>query len=147
MSNVDFEEISSKFECVKLGMRHTKDGHILALAIHPNDTPEEVFKDPLGTRYMIVAVRLNDQNEPVASPDQEEGRQAVKIAGTLCSDSRFQGWLVFSNLVDDIGEEAAAAYVRQFCGVKSRAELKVSKRARERLYTLRDEFMQYMRSR
>lgn len=141
----EMEAISTRFECVKLGMRHTKDGHVLSLSIHPNDTPDDLFKDPLGTRYMIVAVRMNDQGEPVASPDAQEGIQAVRVAGALCTDPRFQQWLAMTNDIDEISEEAAATYVRKFCRVTSRAELKANRQARERLTGLRGEFLEYLR--
>lgn len=140
------EEISTKCEMVKLGMRHTKDGHVLALAIHPNDTPHELLQDPLGQRYMVVMVRTNDQGEPVASAATADGMAAVKLAATLCKDARFQGWLCIQELADEASEEAAATALRQHCGIQSRKELRVNKAARDRLLALRDEFVHAVRS-
>ncbi len=136
----DVREINTQFEAVKLGMRHTKDGHILALAINPDDTPDDIMRDRLGQRYMVVLVRINDHEMPVASPDQEEGIRAVKLAGALCSDPEFQMWMVTSDFANDATEDEAAQGVRTFCGVKSRAELRMNKTARMKLAKLRDMF-------
>lgn len=146
MEDVDFAEISTKFECVKLGMRHTKDGHVISFAINPHDTPADLMADPLGQRYMIVAVRLNGNDEPVASEQDEEGKKAIRLAGALCSDDKFQEWLVMNQSIDDMSEEAASVFMRQHLGVKSRKELRFNAEARRRLAGLRDEFMAAIRS-
>ena len=105
----DIRDIGSRMECVKLGMRHTKDGHILSVAIHPNDTPEDILRDPVGQRYVAVLVRVNDQNEPVPSQREEEGIRAVKLAGTLCTDPDFQMWMAQQGYAAEPTEQAQAA--------------------------------------
>lgn len=137
----DFNEISTKWEAVKIGMRHTKDGHVISFACHPNDTPHELMADPLGQRYLLVAVRLNQQDEPVPSPEQVEGANAVKLAGALCSDDKFRDWLIWKGYIDDATENAAAAWMRRQLDIVSRKELKENKRARFRLAEIRDEFI------
>jgi len=130
-----------QFECVKVGMRHSKEGHILALACHPNDTPHELLKDVLGQRYQAVLVRIDDEGQPTETPDEQEGKIAVKVAGTLCTDEKFQGWMCFNGYADEISEEAAAIGVRNYCGIASRSELKTNKNARQKLLALRDLFV------
>jgi len=137
----NIEEISTKFECVKLGMRHSKDGHVISFAIHPNDTPQDLMTDPLGQRYMIVAVRINEHDEPVASVLDAEGKRSVALAGTLCADNNFQEWLVRVGEVDEMSEVAASTWLRKYLGVTSRKELKTDSRAREKLSGLRSEFV------
>ena len=47
-----------QFEGLKTGFRQNKDGYVLSLAIHPDDVPSELMKDFVGSRYMVVMVRL-----------------------------------------------------------------------------------------
>ncbi len=142
----NYEEISTKVECVKIGMRHTKDGHIISFAINPHDTPQSLMTDPLGQRYLAVLVRLNDQDEPVASQEDEDGRKAVALAGTLCGDDKFQTWLAMINEINDATEEAASVWLRRELGVASRKELKNNLGARKKLAAIRDEFVAALRS-
>jgi hypothetical protein len=137
--------LASKFEAVKIAMTQDKNGHVLKLSIHPSDTPEDILRDPVGTRYLIVAVRIGDDEQPVASPTSRDGSMAVKMAGALCGDARFQSWLVQIELADVISEPAAAEAVRTHCGVGSRSDLKMNAAARRRFLALRDEFAHALR--
>lgn len=143
----DIRDIHTQFEGVKVAMTQDKNGHILKLAIHPNDTPESIMRDPVGTRYMVVLVRLDDQGKPVAAPIDEEGKKAVMISGALCSDPNFQEWLVESGLADDMSEVAASTWLRKRLGITSRKELKTDKLARDRLTDVRSEFITWLRHR
>lgn len=135
------KDIGSEMECVKLGMRHTKDGHILSIVMHPNDTPEDILRDPVGQRYMAVFVRVNDHEEAVASPQVEDGLKAVKLAGTLCSDADFQLWMASKGYATGVSEEAATEGMRAYLGVTSRKELKTDADARAVLSRLRSAFV------
>ena len=139
--DVDFGEISTKVEMVKLGMRHTKDGHVISFAINPHDTPQELMTDPLGQRYVAVLVRVDGNDIPVASQDNEEGRKAVTLAGTLCADENFQQWLIKVGEISDMTEVAASTWLRGYLRVTSRRELKTDAEARKRLQVVRDEFI------
>ena len=141
----EIEELSSKFEAVKIAMNQDKNGHILKLSVHPNDTPEDMMRDPVGTRYLIVAVRIGDEGEAVASPSVRDGMMAVNLAGALSRDSRFQTWLVQHEMADIISEAAAADAIRTHCGVTSRSKLKNNAEARRRFLALRDEFANDLR--
>lgn len=137
----DVREIHTQFEAVKVAMTQDKNGHVLKLAIHPNDTPESIMRDPVGTRYMVVLVRVGDEGQPVAAPVDDDGKKAVALAGTLCNDKNFQSWLAVSGEIDDATEEAAAVWMRKYLKIASRKELKVDKEARQRLDGLRSEFI------
>lgn len=141
----EIAKLSSRFEAVKVAMTQDKNGHILKLAIHPNDTPEDIMRDLVGTRYMIVAVRMDDEGKPVQGEASRVGEQAVKLAATLCGDSRFQSWLAMSQIIDSPSESAAVDFVRAHCGVQSRAELKTNAAARDKLMQIRDEFAIHLR--
>jgi len=141
----EIESLSSKFEAVQISMTKDRNGFVLKLAVNRDDAPEDLLRDPVGQRYLIVAVRLNDQDEPVAGKAQEEGNFAVKTAAMLCADERFQVWLAEQQLVDEISEESAADWVRTHCGVTSRSELRTNATARRLFLALRAEFADYLR--
>lgn len=143
----DIREAHTQFEAVKIAMSQSKDGHILKLAIHPNDTPEDIMRDAVGSRYMVVLVRMDDQGQPVASQATEDGIRAVKLAGTLCGDEDFQQWLIEQREADEMSEVAASVALRRLLKVTSRKELKTDREARQRLLAIRDEFVATYRRR
>ena len=146
----DEEEIESitsrRFEAVQIAMTKDKNGFILKLSIHPDDAPEDLLRDPVGTRYVIVAVKLDDEDQPVVPVKMTDGQNAVKMAAMLCADQRFQGWLCQTQLADEMSEDAARNAVRTYCGVKSRADLRVNEMARKRFLELRSGFEENLRS-
>jgi hypothetical protein len=142
---IEIADLASKFEAVKIAMTQDKNGHILKLAIHPNDTPEDMMRDPVGTRYLLVAVRIGEEGEATASPSVKDGIMAVNMAGALARDARFQTWLVQQEMADVISEPAAADAIRTHCGVTSRSSLKTNLQARRRFLALRDEFANDLR--
>lgn len=143
----DIRDIASNFEAVKIAMTQDKNGHVLKLSIHPNDTPEDIMRDPVGTRYQVAVVRVNDHGEPVASPAAEEGIRAVKLAGTLCTDPDFQMWMSQQGYASEPTEQAATEGLRIYLGVVSRRELRTDPDARAALARLRDAFVASYRSR
>jgi hypothetical protein len=142
----NFEEISSKVEVVKIAMTQDKNGYVLKLALNPADAPEDLLRDMVGQRYLAVFVRVNEQDEPVASMEQEEGKKAVALAGTLCADENFQRYLMSENEIDDMTESAASTWLRRYLDIASRKELRIDRSAREKLYGLRTEFVAYLRN-
>jgi len=115
------------FEAVKVAMRQDKNGHILVLSIHPNDIPNELFSDWLGSRYYVSLVKLNDDETPVPRRIESENRKLVQQAGILCREKPFQEFLtekyVLEDSVDGIEEVIFVKCLRIAIGVKSRAEL------------------------
>lgn len=142
----ELDEIATKAECLKVAMRQTKDGYVMSLVIHPNDMPEDLLRDPVGQRYLAVFVRVDETEEPVPSQDVLAGEAAVKQAGALCSDPRFQGWLVSKGMADEADEDSASVAVRKHCGVTSRKELKTNKKAFKTFKSLVDEFQYELRN-
>ncbi len=142
----EIKELSNTFECVKVAMTQDKNGHILRLSIHPHDTPEDIMRDPVGQRYKAVLVRVGDDEQPVPSPMMEEGQRAVMIAGTLGANPEFQSYLVLTGDIEEASEDFAAAFIRSFCGVASRADLKFNKEARQKLEELKNDFMAHLRN-
>jgi len=141
----EIEALSSRFEAVKIAMTQDKNGFVLKLSIHPNDTPEDILRDLVGTRYLVVAVRIGEDEQIVKPPSVVKADMNIKMAAALCKDERFQVWLVRNQLADEMSERAAAAALRKYCNIQSRAELKSNKQAADRFLALRAEFVDDLR--
>jgi len=136
----DIKEQAVTFEAVKVSMQQNKDGHILRLAVHPNDTPEDVLRFPVGTRFQVALVAINDEGQPVAGPVTEDGLKAIRLAATLCANEDFQKWMVREGLANMAVNSAVTDGLREYLGIGSRSELKANTEAREKLYNLVAEF-------
>lgn len=136
----DIRDIAVNFEAVKIALTQDKNGLVLKLAIHPADAPQDLVVAPVGTRYMIAAVMLNDQDEPVKGQKKREADTVITIAGALCRNERFQQWLEATGMAEDASERSAVEAVREFCGIKSRSEFSTNESARGKFIVLRDQF-------
>jgi hypothetical protein len=136
----EIKDLAINFEAVKIAMNQDKNGLILKLAIHPSDAPQDLVVAPVGTRYMVAAVMLNDQDEPVKGVKKREADTVITIAGALCRNPRFQYWLQSSGVSDTNSEQAAVEAVREFCGIKSRSEFSTNENARNKFMVLREQF-------
>ena len=47
-----------QFEGIKTSLRQTKDGYSLTLSVHPDDLPDDLMRDFVGSRYMVVMVQI-----------------------------------------------------------------------------------------
>ena len=136
----DVREVAIHFEAVKIAMNQDKNGLILKLAIHPSDAPQDLVVAPVGTRYMIAAVMLNDQDEPVRGPKKREADTVIAQAGALCRNDRFQAWLADIGVASEPTEQGAIEGVRDFCGIVSRSEFSTNENARNKFMELRRQF-------
>lgn len=127
-------------EVVKIAMAQDKNGHILKLAIHPNDLPKDLVLDPLGSRYVMVLAKLNDQDEIEAPKDKTDGDKAVDVAGLLCRNPRFIHWLYDSGFSLADTQDGAVQAIRDLCGIKSRSEFRDNEEARNKFLELKKEF-------
>ncbi len=121
-------------------MAQDKNGHILKLSIHPSDLPKDLVLDPLGTRYVMVLARLNDQDEVVQPRDKSDGDKAVDIAGLLCRNNRFIDWMFEYGRSPERTETGAIEGIRDYCGVQSRKDFRTNDEARRKFFELRDAF-------
>lgn len=134
------------------GFRKTQDGIVVSFVLHPQDWPQQLALDPLGTRYMLAVAQIGEelhsargeQNavaEPslrtAVVPERAENRDAaiVKRAGILANDPRFWDWIAVPDT------EAAAEFIRRSCGVKSRRDLATNDWAASRFQGLLDEYL------
>jgi hypothetical protein len=100
-----------QFECRKVALKQDRTGFILTVAIHPDEIPEELLRDFVGSRYGCALVRIQDDE----SATQYNNR--VQKAGMLCRQPNFWEFLGVSS------EDEAAQELCQRCGVDSRTEL------------------------
>lgn len=135
-----------QFEGIKTALRQTKDGYSLTLAVHPDDLPDDLMRDFVGSRYMVVMVRIGDNEMPISRELEFPGDHAVKIAGILCRDKEFWSWLEtkFSVIVDS--EKDCATWLSDFLNIQSRKELKENQEIREVFNKLKKEFDLWKRS-
>ncbi len=127
------------FEGVKVTMHQTREGIKVTLVIHPNDIPPELLTDPVGSRYRVVMVLLDAQDQPDPR-GKVRINEALKAAVLLSKDTKFQLWCLGKNMATAASEEDAAEAIRTFCGITSRADLATSYRALDRFNVLRLEY-------
>lgn len=126
-------------EVKKDGLQQRQDGSwLLRLKVHPQDSMKLIADAPMGQRYMLAMVALDDNEQPKQRKSWNELTPAVQAA-LKCADPEFQAFLN----VD--GEEAAAVKVRERCEVQSRRELTQSPRAAAAWETLCADFFAYQR--
>jgi len=133
-------DVAVNFEATKLKMSQSKDGLIVSFAIHPDEAPDFLMRSFVGSRWMIAAVRLGDDDQPVADPKQVGADRTVQSAAMLCRDTSFQAFLVRRRIATEATETAAAEGLRAYLGVNSRADLKSDNAARRLFEDLRESF-------
>ena len=100
-----------QFEARKVALKQDRTGFVLTLAIHPDEVPEELLRDFVGSRYACAVVRILDDES--ATPYQNR----TKKAGMLCREERFQEFLECPD------ESSAADELCKRLGIESRTEL------------------------
>ena len=133
------------FEAVKIAMKQDKTGHILTLNVHPDEVPEPLFRDYVGARYQVVMVRIGEDNKPMAR-EQQLAPDYVRMAAMLCRDKSFHLFLVDGGHTFEDTEEAATEWMKDWLGVKSRADIPASASATKKLLSLYEEFQVWKRN-
>lgn len=106
-----------QFEARKVALKQDRTGFILTLVLHPDEVPEEILRDFVGTRYACAVVRIQDDE----SPTQYNNR--VQKAGMLCRNPGFQHFLGTDS------EDDAAQVLCKKCEISSRSELNGNQKA------------------
>jgi hypothetical protein len=135
-----------QFEAIKTALKQTKDGYGLSLAVHPDDLPEDLMRDFVGSRYMVVMVRIGDNEQPVNRELEFPGDHAVKMAGMMCRDSDFWKWIKLKTGADVTSEKECAQWLSEFLNIQSRKELKEDQAVREVFNKYRKEFETWKRN-
>jgi hypothetical protein len=130
------------FEAQKIAMKQDKEGMVLTLRIHPDELPAELMRDFVGSRYQVVMVRLDGEDKPMKR-EQEHSTDWVRMAGILSRDPAFPKWLTHTGELLEPNDEEAVEWLRDYLGVKSRADIPDSETAKARLRTILQEFNQW----
>jgi len=130
---------TSQFEAVKVGIKQDNSGYILTLRIHPDELPEEVMRDFVGSRYLTVMVRLNEEERPM-NREQELAKDMVRVSGMLCRDPQFWAFLHESGNIIDKTEKEAMTWLKSYLKVESRADISKSQQAVEKMLGIKQEF-------
>lgn len=120
-----------QFEGIKTGLRQSKDGYTLSLVVHPDDLPDDLMRDFVGSRYMVVMVRLGEDEQPLDRDAAFPGDNAIKIAGMLCRDKEFWEWIFTVSAVEVSNEDECREWLCDYLGIEARRELKTSPEARD----------------
>lgn len=118
-------------------MKQNKEGCILILVIHPNDIPERLFRDWVGSRYMVAMVKVNDENQVEVPPEKSRAERARAIASTLSRDPGFKDYILAKMGAVD-APDVAINFIRGWCGIVSRREFATKPEAVDRMFELRD---------
>lgn len=134
-----------QFEAVKMALKQDKNGYALTLSVHPDLVPDGLLRDFVGSRYQVVMVRINEEEQPM-NREQELSRDYVRMAAILCRDKQFQKFLLESNQVFEADEESAVAWLKDELGVSSRTDIPNNQTAVSRLLSIQKELELWTRS-
>lgn len=159
MADNDKHEIA--FEALKVGMRQSRDGINITLALHPDDVHPGLMADPIGSRYQVRLVRIGDDEQPVPRRSElnmaglvgqrlheqhketalrQAQRNLVASAGILCRDKAFQKWMFMEGISFEESEDGAVEGLHSFLNIRSRVQLAQSDKARREFFALRKKF-------
>jgi hypothetical protein len=129
-----------QFEGIKTGLKQSKDGYILTVAVHPDELPDTLMRDFVGSRYMVVMVRLGDDEKPLDRRDFKKHHPVVAQAGMICRDRDFWNYIEvkFNEVITSEGE--CAEWFKYYFEVDSRAELKTNESAQAAFIKFKEEF-------
>lgn len=129
-----------QFEGIKTGLKQSKDGYLLSLAVHPDDLPDNLVRDFVGARYMVVMVRIGDNEKPVNRDQFKRNDPVVSMAGMMCRSPDFWSF-IFSTTGDEVTTEGECAeWFKYYFDVESRADLKTNEDARHKFLQFKGKF-------
>lgn len=121
------------FECVKVALKQDRTGFVLTLSIHPDEIPEDMLRDYVGSRYGCALVRINDDETVTKELSLPEK------AGILCKSPRFHAFLKEMGWQNP-NEQDAIEFIYAQCEIKSRTELNGNAKAIKKYNILLDTY-------
>tara|TARA_Y100001937_G_scaffold53512_1_gene73781 strand:- start:1034 stop:1450 length:417 start_codon:yes stop_codon:yes gene_type:complete len=113
------------FESIKMALKQDATGFVLTLRVHPDELPEELFRDFCGARYIVAMARISDDETPVSYKNR------TKEAGILCKNKSFWEYLS-SEIGEEVSSESSAVKVLySICAISSRVQLNNSAKAKK----------------
>lgn len=91
-----------------------------------------------GHRLAAVLVEIGDDEQPVQQPTQAKGGALARLAAQLCQDPQFHEFVADTYGVSwriNHAEEDIAHWLREQCGIDSRAELDSNEEAADHFHT------------
>lgn len=154
------KQASYQFEAKKDALKQVQDGSVkVTLTIHPQEMPLSLYGDPMGQRFMCVLVPLNDDETPRVEPSSPVGNSVkgsmkagedltpprrkweelsyAERAGIRCNEPLF---LEYAQSVTSDVFIKTDQYVRDFCGVSSRSEIKPGTEAARKFDQLEEQY-------
>ena len=133
-----YERATINFEGVKIAMRQDKNGYILTLSVHPDEVPESLLRDWVGSRYQVAMVHIGDDEMPIVPKNKTEGERYVAKAGLLCKEREFQLFIADRNnlpttMIENFDHNDCAECLRRELNIESRSQLMDNKEARQKL--------------
>jgi len=129
------------FEGLKMALKQDANGYILQIRIHPNELPEPLFRDFVGSRYMVAMVRLNDDESPTLYKHSRSTRAAM-----LCKNETFQRFLVEHDYTFEANEKAAINALYSICDIVSRSEFNGNVEAQKKFDQLVEDYEEYAKN-
>lgn len=126
-------------------MNETNEGCIFKFAVHPDEVPNDLLSDYNGSRYQVVMVKLDDDEQPDGRFAQREIERLKASCGALCRHYDFQYWLLRDTALE-VNEENAVCQLKQVLGIKSRAEFSTNEGARMRFIQMREDFQAWLKN-
>jgi hypothetical protein len=128
-----------QFECRKVALKQDRTGFVLTLALHPDEIPEELLRDFVGSRYACVMVRLQDDESPT------EYVNRVQQAGMLCRLPEFQQFMTesYGSNKKPLTEDQTADLLCSLCDIESRTELNGNVNAKQLFDDLMSEYKEW----
>lgn len=126
-------------EVKKHGLTQLQNGEWkLTLSIHPDDMTPDILTDPMGSRYGMALVKMEEV--------EEDKPKLTQRAVMMCTDSLFIQF-AFENkaysYINEDDEQACARFIRDYCDIKSRSELNANKDAGNKFLSLCNRFDQW----
>ena len=132
-----------QFEAVKVALKQDKTGYILTLCLHPDEIPEDLLRDFVGSRYGVVMVRINEHEEPMDREEEFGGAKAVRLAGILCKEPDFWEFLWDDLQIMEKNEKSASEWLRNYLNVTSRSEIKTNPEAQQLLDKINKDYLRW----
>ena len=134
-----------QYEALKVALKQDKTGYVLTLCIHPDEIPDPLLRDFVGSRYQVVMVRLNEEDRPIERKNFD-GQRAVRKAAILCRDPDFWDFLYDDLQIMDKSEKEATEWMRNYLNIQSRSELNTNVEARQMFEKLDEKFEVWKRN-
>jgi hypothetical protein len=145
-------ETAFNFECEFTRMYAGREGIKITLNVHPEEPClPALLGTKINSRLMVSAVVIGDDEQINPPRVVVQGIRAVRKAGILCRREDFHRFLVDASYIETQNnneeyENAAASFVRQWCRVRSRGDIKYDIAAQNRLEELVADYQRWLKT-